>query len=258
MNGVSVEYQQRVRAELDAIESEHGVRVLYACESGSRAWGFASPDSDYDARFVYVHPRDWYLSIEPGRDVIELPIDDELDVSGWDLRKALGLLRAGNATAIEWLDSPVVYREADGFADAMRALCAMSFRRDRSFHHYLALSMKHLDEALRGDEVRLKKFLYSLRATLAAAWSLDRDNPPPMQLAALAESGAPDPTVRALIDELVAAKAGLDESARYCVPDALVDFVRAEHERLDAADVPKTPPGPVEPFDQAFRDWVGA
>lgn len=257
MNGVSEEYQQRVRAELDAIESEHGVRVLYACESGSRAWGFASPDSDYDARFVYVHPRDWYLSIEPGRDVIELPIDDELDVSGWDLRKALGLLRAGNATAIEWLDSPVVYREADGFADAMRALCASSFRRDRSFHHYLALSQKHLDEALRGDDVRLKKFLYSLRATLAAAWSLDRDDPPPMTLAALADAGAPGATVRGLINDLVDAKAGLDESARYRVPQALVDFVRAEQERLDAADVPKTPPGPVEPFDAAFRAWAG-
>lgn len=92
------------------IEAERGVRVLYACESGSRGWGFASPDSDYDVRFIYVHPLPWYLRVSAQRDVIEVPISDELDINGWELRKALGLLKKGNATLIEWLDSPVVYR----------------------------------------------------------------------------------------------------------------------------------------------------
>ena len=89
MNAVSPAKRAEVQAHLDAIESEHGVRVLFACESGSRAWGFASPDSDYDVRFIYGRPRDWYLTIALGRDVIETPIDDEMDISGWDLRKAL-------------------------------------------------------------------------------------------------------------------------------------------------------------------------
>lgn len=103
-----------VRAEIDTrlavIEAEHGVRALFACESGSRGWGFASPDSDYDVRFLYVHPLPWYLQVSAGREVIELPISGDLDMNGWELRKALGLLKKGNATLIEWLDSPVIYR----------------------------------------------------------------------------------------------------------------------------------------------------
>jgi predicted nucleotidyltransferase len=90
-----------IQARLAGIETEYGVRVLYACESGSRGWGFASPDSDYDVRFIYVHSLQWYLQVSAQRDVIEIPISDELDINGWELRKALGLLKKGNATLIE-------------------------------------------------------------------------------------------------------------------------------------------------------------
>lgn len=111
INGVSAAMRERVSQQLKEIERRYGVKVLYACESGSRGWGFASPDSDYDVRFLYVHPLEWYLRVEAPRDVIELPIDDELDVSGWEWRKALGLLKGANPTLIEWLDSPVVYQQ---------------------------------------------------------------------------------------------------------------------------------------------------
>ena len=110
-NSVDAAMRQRVRRQLADIEQRYQVRVLYACESGSRGWGFASPDSDYDVRFLYVHQSEWYLRVEAQRDVIELPIDDELDVCGWEWRKALGLLKAANPTLIEWLDSPVVYQQ---------------------------------------------------------------------------------------------------------------------------------------------------
>ncbi len=98
-----------IEAKLAQIEIEHQVRILFACESGSRGWGFASPDSDYDVRFIYAPRLPWYLSVSEQRDVIELPISDVFDVNGWELRKALGLLKKGNATLIEWFDSPVVY-----------------------------------------------------------------------------------------------------------------------------------------------------
>src|ERR1700739_4004605 len=113
MNSFNV--QQRVLAELAQVERDQEVQVLYACESGSRAWGFASRDSDYDARFLYVHPREWYLSVEDRRDVIERPLEDDLDVSGWELRKALRLLRKSNPPLLEWLKSPVVYRQDRAF-----------------------------------------------------------------------------------------------------------------------------------------------
>eukprot|EP01031_Cornospumella_fuschlensis_P048321 gene48321-59178_t len=103
--------RERVLEELHRVERERNVTVLYACESGSRAWGFASSDSEYDVRFVYVEQPDWYLQVREPRDVIERPLDDELDVSGWELRKALRLLRNSNPTLLEWLDSPLVYRQ---------------------------------------------------------------------------------------------------------------------------------------------------
>lgn len=110
------------------IEAEFNVRVLYACESGSRGWGFASPDSDYDVRFIYVHPLPWYLKVSVQRDVIEVPISDELDINGWELRKALGLLKKGNATLIEWLDSPVVYRADGDFLQTIRDAARLASR----------------------------------------------------------------------------------------------------------------------------------
>jgi len=102
--------KKRILQELDEIENKHGVKIIFACESGSRAWGFASEDSDYDVRFIYVHSKDWYLSIEKKRDVIELPLDEVLDINGWDIRKSLRLLRKSNAPLLEWLSSPIVYR----------------------------------------------------------------------------------------------------------------------------------------------------
>ncbi len=112
----------RVQEELERLERERNVKVLYACESGSRAWGFASPDSDYDVRFVYVEKPDWFVQVDAPRDVIERPLDDELDVSGWELRKTLGLLRKSNPTLLEWLDSPLVYRQEDQATARLRQL----------------------------------------------------------------------------------------------------------------------------------------
>lgn len=124
---------QRVRNALAQVEAERNVRVLFACESGSRAWGFASRDSDYDVRFLYVHRRDWYLSVEDRRDVIEQPIADDLDVSGWELRKALRLLRKSNPPLLEWLKSPVVYRHDPVFAAEFGALATEFYCRSGGY-----------------------------------------------------------------------------------------------------------------------------
>lgn len=114
-----------IRARIDTtlvdLEIRENIRILWAVESGSRAWGFPSPDSDYDVRFVYVRPLEWYLSLNPGRDVVELPIVDELDVAGWDLRKALRLLVKANPALLEWLSSPIVYR-ATAEVEGLRTL----------------------------------------------------------------------------------------------------------------------------------------
>ncbi len=151
VNGVDSAMRERVRQVLGEVEKRYDVRVLYACESGSRGWGFASPDSDYDVRFLHVHPPEWYLRVEPHRDVIELPIDHELDVCGWEWRKALGLLKRANPTLIEWLDSPVVYQEAPESVAALRGVVPEWFSAQRARWHYLSMARKTSVAICRGS-----------------------------------------------------------------------------------------------------------
>ncbi|WP_240905621.1 nucleotidyltransferase domain-containing protein, partial [Thiorhodococcus mannitoliphagus] len=192
--------------QLGAIEAEHQVRVLYACESGSRGWGFASPDSDYDVRFLYVHALPWYLQVTPGRDVIERPLTAVLDINGWELRKALGLLKKGNATLIEWLDSPVVYRAEPVFLDALRTLAHEIQQPERSFHHYVHMARRNHREFLTRERVRLKKYLYVLRPLLATLWIEQGRGPAPTRFATLVEALIGDPALRAAIDALLRIK----------------------------------------------------
>ena len=180
-NDVDSAMRARVCAQLRDIEQRYNVRVLYACESGSRGWGFASPDSDYDVRFLYVHPLEWYLRVDAPRDVIELPIDDELDVCGWEWRKALGLLKGANPTLIEWLDSPVVYRQDDATVKALKKLIPHWFSPVRARWHYYSMARKNFRGYLQGEHVRLKKYFYVLRPLLAVRWVEAGKGVPPMR-----------------------------------------------------------------------------
>lgn len=233
---IHAEIQQR----LAAIEAEHGVRILYACESGSRGWGFASPDSDYDVRFLYVHHLPWYLKVSVQRDVIELPISDVLDINGWELRKALGLLKKGNATLIEWLDSPVVYRADATFLEAIRAAAQQTHRPERSFHHYVHMARKNYREYLRGDTVRLKKYLYVLRPLLATLWIEQGRGTAPMRFQDLVDDIVTDPALRSGIEELLTIKRSVPES-EYGQPLPIINnFIDTELTRLESV-LPPTP-----------------
>lgn len=209
---VADDVRERVLDELAAIERRHDVQVIYACESGSRGWGFASPDSDYDVRFLYVHRLDWYLQVEAGRDVIELPINDELDVSGWELRKALQLLHRSNPTLLEWLDSPIVYRQAPQAMTLLRPAARDFFSPARGRHHYLSMAKKNFRGYLQGDEVRYKKYLYVLRPLLAVQWIDERGSVPPMRFADLVAGTVHEPALLDEINALLALKMQTCES----------------------------------------------
>jgi len=215
---------------LRRLETDHDVKVLFACESGSRGWGFASPDSDYDVRFIYVNRLSWYLTVEAGRDVIEQPISGDLDVNGWDLRKTLQLLRQSNPTLLEWLRSPIVYREEADTAARLRALAEEGFSAVRGYHHYVSMAKKNFREHLRGEEVRYKKYLYVLRPLLAARWVRDGRGVPPMRFAALAEATLDD---RALLDEinrLLDVKMRAGEAATSARWNGIHEFIERELE----------------------------
>ena len=237
MVAVSAEVQGHIRNRLAAVEAEEGVRVLVAVESGSRAWGFASADSDYDVRFVYVRPAAWYLAIdlERRRDVIERPITDLIDLSGWDIRKALALFARSNPPLLEWLDSPVVYADWGGFAGRLRGLLPTYFSPVRTVYHYLHMARGNFREYLQGDRVRLKKYFYVLRPLLAARWVEQGRGPVPMLFSTLLDTVGVDPPLRAAVDDLLARKAAGGEMGHGPRVPAVHDFIVGELDRLESA-----------------------
>lgn len=224
---------QVIQDQLGEIARQHQVRVLYACESGSRGWGFASPDSDYDVRFIYVHALPWYLRVNAQRDVIELPISGDLDINGWELRKALGLLKKGNATLIEWLDSPVVYSADTAFLQAVRNAARLTHQPERSFHHYVHMARKNYREYLRGDTVRLKKYLYVLRPLLATLWIERGFGVVPMPFQQLVDRTITEPALHDAIDKLLTLKRTVPESEYGQPLPVLNQFIDAELSRLE-------------------------
>lgn len=164
---------------LKEIEQRENIRILHAVESGSRAWGFASPDSDYDVRFIYVRPRDFYLKLEKTRDVLEFPVNDLLDINGWDLQKALRLLHKSNPSVFEWFKSPIVYKQTE-FSNEFIPMMENYFLKKSGLYHYLNMANGNYREYLRGEEVKAKKYFYVLRPLLACKWILRTNTPPPM------------------------------------------------------------------------------
>lgn len=244
----------QILTALGSIEAECGVRVLYACESGSRAWGFASPDSDYDVRFFYVHPRDWYLSIEGHRDVIERMLPDDLDVAGWDLRKTLGLLRKSNPALIEWLRSPIVYRQDDAFMHEFRELASTYASPHRCFLHYLHMAEGNWRTYLQDALVKHKKYLYVLRPVMAARWIERSGEMAPMEFQRLLEVCPPEP--KGAIEELLRVKASSGEMASGPpIPD-IHAFLGSELARLRGLHWPRERVLEVEPLNAFFRRWV--
>jgi predicted nucleotidyltransferase len=220
-----------IDARLAAIRREHGVSIPLAIESGSRAWGFPSPDSDYDCRFFFIRPIYSYLSPWQHRDVIETPLEGELDVNGWDLGKAVRLLLKGNATVIEWLTSPIAYAGDAQFREEMLTLAKGVARRDLVARHYL-----HLGERQRrayfvdGAPIPQKKIFYALRPASALRWL--RGHPAeavaPMHFPTLMAECDPPAEVSAITAELMARKAVARELGEEPLPPAIGAFIDSE------------------------------
>jgi len=163
------------------LEQSENITILYACESGSRAWGFASPDSDFDVRFIYARPLKNYLGITELQDNVGLPVNEVLDIGGWDIKKALKLFLKSNSTLYEWLQSPIVYRGDSAFADDLRKLMPEYFSLRSGANHYLSMAYNTLREDLQTEQVKLKRYFYALRPALACLWIVKKQSVPPME-----------------------------------------------------------------------------
>ena len=201
--------RETISEELLAVERERDVRVLFAVESGSRAWGMASEDSDYDVRFVYARREEDYLRLEDVRDTIEWRLDETYDVVGWDLCKFLRLMRGSNPTVFEWLESPIVYRESPAF-DEVRGKALECFSCKASAFHYLGMAKGEEKVYSKADRVSAKTYLYAMRAVLAARWVLDRGTPAPMGFRDLVDAVL-DVEMAPTVDRLLGVKSGGSE-----------------------------------------------
>ncbi|MGX1931213.1 nucleotidyltransferase domain-containing protein [Flagellimonas sp. 2504JD4-2] len=215
--------KEQILNKLEEIERDKKIEILFAVESGSRAWGFASPDSDYDIRFVYKHNKDWYLNLWEQKDSIQFMTEEDLDGSGWDVRKALKLLAKSNASFLGWLFSPIVYKENSIFLNEIKELAANNFNPVSGFYHYHSMN-KGFEEILGSDRMTLKSFFYAIRTALCAKWVYEKNTIPPVffkELYPLIDS-----EYHGILDDLILLKSKHIEKSKEPVDPVLIELVK--------------------------------
>ncbi len=234
-NTIPVKVEKEIQHRIDATEKEHGVKVLYAVESGSRAWGFASPNSDFDVRFIYAHPKDWYVAVdlEEKRDVIEYPIIDEIDISGWDVRKALRLFKKSNPSFVEWLHSSIIYRDDGVFAHTARGMLSSSYSVEKGIYLYRSMAKTNYRGYLRKPMVPLKKYFYVLRPLLSILWMEKEGTPAPIEFDKLRAQVDTGSELDCAITELIARKKLALEKEIAPAVSVINEFIVSELDRLE-------------------------
>lgn len=215
--------EELVRSKLKEIEEKEQVKVLHAVESGSRAWGFASPDSDYDVRFVYIRPLEYYLGLESKKDFIDWELNETLDINGWDLSKALQQFHRSNATLFEWSNSPIVYCTTPEW-ERIQAMSGQYFSCKSALHHYYGTANKNYLEYLTGDMVKYKKYFYVLRPILACKWIEEKKCPPPVLFREMVDTVLEE-SMKPLVEKLVTVKMQMTESEKGQRIDELNDYI---------------------------------
>lgn len=244
----------RIKAALEEAALTNKIEILFACESGSRAWGFPSPDSDYDVRFIYRRKAEDYLSVLTSKDQLSFPITDDLDLYGWDIRKVLHLMFKSNSTPFEWLQSPVIYQEHIDFREHLSQLFQEYFSARTQLLHYYGITKGAL-ETMDSDRIKIKKMFYVLRPVLAVKWIMTKNEYPPMNITPLL-TVAPA-SVRMKVEQLIREKSEKEESY-WIEPDReLYDFVLSTMKEAEER-VPALPKRDfdIRSLDKFFQKWI--
>ena len=244
--------RQEIINKLNEIEKKERVKIIYAIESGSRAWGFESIDSDYDVRFIYVRKKEDYLCLDEKSDVIELPIDEVFDISGWDIKKALRLLYKSNPSLLEWFASPIVYKETKE-ASYIREVIPLYFSQKKLYHHYQKMA-KTLLKYINKEKVPVKKYLYILRCILSSQYIVHNKKQPPIEIERLIECELPN-ELREDINKLLMIKKNSNEKKYVNRISSLDEFILTS---LDERDVSSLMDGESswEPLNEVFRKVI--
>lgn len=249
--------EELVRMKIKEIEEKENIRVLHVIESGSRAWGFASPDSDYDVRFIYVRDKDFYLSLRDTKDFIDWELNEVLDINGWDLKKALQHFHKSNATLFEWSNSPVVYYTTDAWKKLYDEAASRYFACKSSMYHYYGTANKNYHEYLMEDFVKYKKYFYVLRPILACKWIEEKKCPPPVLFDELVASVLEE-DMKQVIADLLAKKVQMSESDKAPKIEKVNRYIEEKlayyKALLEGMEDDRNPDW--EPLEKVFRDIV--
>ncbi|MGX4686180.1 nucleotidyltransferase domain-containing protein [Vagococcus sp. JNUCC 83] len=246
-----------IKQKIKEVEERENVKVILAVESGSRAWGFESQDSDYDVRFIYIRNKDDYLKLEGLRDVIEWQLDDTLDINGWDIQKALRLLYKSNPTLFEWCSSPIVYHETSE-ADELRELLQIYFSDKKLLYHYLNMTKTNYREYLKNDKVKAKKYFYVLRPILVANWVLEYNSNPPMEFEKLVDDQLRD-DLKPIVYDLLEKKKSVNELDLVDKIDVLNQYIEESIDNLEkqAQSSLDKNDNAWEPLNEFFLKMIG-
>ena len=249
--------EELVRMKIREMEEKENIKILHAVESGSRAWGFASPDSDYDVRFIYVRERDFYLSLQERKDFLDWELNEVLDINGWDLKKTLQHFHKSNATLFEWANSPVVYYTTDEWRELYENTARQYFSAKSALYHYYGTANKNYHEHLLEDMVKYKKYFYVLRPILACKWIEQRKCPPPVLFDALVHSVLEE-DMKPLVAELLEKKVRMSESDRAPRIDMLNQYIERnlEYFKTLAGEMPDDRKPEWEPLELKFRELL--
>lgn len=220
--------EEKIKKYLSDLEKEKGIEILLACETGSRAWGFPSPDSDFDVRVIYKHHKNWYLGLTEEKDTIEYFFENnEIDISGWDLRKSLRLLAKSNAPLLERIQSPIIYKVDNEFLAGINAVAQKTYSRIATIHHYLSMAKKSYSEIENSEEYKLKKFFYALRASVACLWILEKEDIPPIEFGKMVHRLDLAADLKERIGALIQIKSTISEKYLHRGEHDLIDFMNA-------------------------------
>ena len=245
---------QSIQTKLHRIATSEPLHLLLAVESGSRAWGFPSPDSDYDVRAIYIKQPENYLCIDEQKDTFEYIENQWFDVGGWDIRKALRLLRKSNAVLLEWLRSPIVYTQDEAFIGRLNELAPQYVQTAALLYHYRGIAGNALKAMDLAQPIKLKKWFYVLRPLLAARWAVKQGGIPPMTLVELMNEWQTDCATQ--ITDLVALKAGQDESYLHTLSPELQKLTVDLYNEVSALSAPAAEPADSGPLNELFRSTL--
>ena len=252
------EITQAIKEKLTQIEQRENIRILYACESGSRAWGFASPDSDYDVRFIFVRPAEDYLRVKELPDFIDAELNEVYDINGWDLKKFFKQLYKSNPVLFEWANSPIVYTTTPEW-ESVKAIMKEFVLQVAMIHHYRGMAKRNVRSNFSTSEVVLKKYLYVLRPVLACVWIMQKHTVPPTEFSKLVDEVLPD-ELKASVEELLAIKRKSGEKDKgYRLPQ-IDSFIEAKLNEATVFPVTDEVQKNYEKLDELFLRviWQGA